>query len=627
MRNKKTKKMLFSEFSSVTTKQWEEKIYEDLKGNDYEKKLVWPTMEGFNAYPYYRQEHLNDKQYLNTLPGEFPYTRGNNPQSNDWEIRQDIKLSNIEEANHKSLFVLERGITALGFILPTSENKSILSTQKDFSRLLKNIYFDCIGLYFVSGYRSPEILTLLQKEVEIKKIDKNHIYGAVDFDPLGYLTITGNYGIDEKSDFQLLGDMIERAEKNLPNYSVLGINGYFLHNAGASAVQELGYSLAMAAEYLTKLTDSGIPVDSVSHHLQFNFGVGSNYFMEIAKIRAARTLWANMVDAYNPTEEKSKQAYIHSVTSDWNQTVYDPYMNVLRATTESMAAVIGGTDSLTVRPFTFAYKPTNNFSGRVARNIQIILKEEVYLNKNIDPAAGSYYIEILTDSIIDEAWRIFLQVEIEGGYTKALKKGLVQTDIEKTARSRNQMIATRREVLLGTNQYPNAIEVMKDEVVNDIAFPKPASINCTIKPLKIYRGAMEFEKLRLAIEQHSYRPKVFLLTYGNLTMRKARAAFSSNFFACAGYEIIDNPGFESAEEGVKVALERKADIIVACSSDEEYVKLVPQVKDLAKDKALVVVAGSPACMEELKAKGIQHFVHMKSNVLESLQEFQKELGI
>jgi methylmalonyl-CoA mutase len=627
MNDQKNKRKLFSEFSPVTTKQWEEKIQEDLKGSDYDKKLVWHTNEGFNVQPYYREEHLKVKHYLDVLPGEYPYTRGNKTLSNDWEIRQDIKLDNIVEANKRSLFLLERGITSLGYICPNVNGKSPLIKQEDFSQLLKDIYFDNIGLYFFCGHQAPGILSMLQKEVKLRKIDKNSINGAVDFDPLGFLTITGNYKVDEKTDFQTLQEIIKSAEKNLPNYRVLAINGHFLHNGGASAVQELGYSLAMATEYLTKLTDSGVPIDIISRHLQFNFGVGSNYFMEIAKIRAARTLWAKVIEAYHPNEEKSKQAYIHSVTSDWNQTVYDPYMNVLRATTESMAAVIGGTNSLSVRPFTSSYQDTSSFSGRVARNIQIILKEEAYLGKIVDPASGSYYIENLTDSIINEAWKIFLTVEKEGGYTEALKKGIVQVDIGKTSNNRDFQITTRREILVGTNQYPNTGETIMDEVIDEIAFPQLLSNIGDVKPIKIYRGATAFEKLRLATEKHSYRPKVFLLPIGNLTMRKARAAFSLNFFGCAGYEIIDGPGYSKADEGVKEALDCKADIIVVCSSDDEYTELVPQVNKLVGSKALIVVAGAPKCMEELKSKGIKYFIHLKSNMLETIEKFHQQLGI
>ena len=625
--NSQRKKLLFDEFPSVSTKQWEDKIREDLKGDDYEKKLVWQTPEGFKINPYYRKEHLENKEYLNTLPGEFPFLRGNKTKSNSWDIRQDIYLDDIATANRKALFILDHGINSLGFNCSPEKEKFLLKKQKDFSHLLNDITLEGIGLNFICGFNAPQIVNMLQKETQIRKIGRENITGSTDFDPLGYLTITGRFNLNEKTDLESLVKLLKFASDKLPNYRVLGINGYFFTSSGASIIQELGYSLAMANDYLSYLTDIGLDVNTICRHLQFNMGVGSNYFMEIAKIRAARFLWAKIVEAYNPQNNESTRTYIHSVTSEWNQTFYDPYMNILRATTESMSAIIGGTDSLVVRPFTFPYKPTTKFSGRLARNIQIILNEEAYMSKVIDPAAGSYYIENLTDSIIDETWKIFLKVESEGGYLQALKKGLIQADIEVTAQNRENLIATRREILVGTNQYPDFQESVKSEIDEDIAFPSLSSQKKDVQPLKKFRGAMSFEKLRLSTEKHTHRPLVFMLTMGDLSMRRARATFAYNFFTCAGYEVIDNPGFLSVEEGVKAALNSKADIITLCSSDDEYPVLAPAVFNHLKDKAILVVAGAPACMDELRTKSIENFIHFRSNVLETLKLYNKKLGI
>lgn len=618
---------LFEEFPQISTEQWEEKIKIDLKGADYDKKLVWKTLEGFKVRPYYRSEDLADKSNLECLPGEYPYTRGNRVESNEWEIRQDIKLNNVEIANQKSLFVLERGISSLGFITPPIKNTSLLRDQEDMSRLLKDIHVDCIRLFFVCGFNAPQILKLLKNVLTDKNIDVSKVQGAVDYDPLGYLTTLGNFSKSEESDFNELSDLISFAEENLPGLKVLGINGLFFNNAGASVVQEMTYSLSMAAEYLSRLTDAGFSVDTISKHMQFNLGVGSNYFMEIAKIRAFRYLWAKLVEAYKPEKEESKKADIHSNTSEWNQTIYDPYVNVLRATTESMAAVIGGTDSLTVRPFTYSYKQTSKFSGRISRNIQIILKEEAYLGNIADPSAGSYYIENLTASLIDETWNLFLKTEEEGGYLAALKKGSIHAAIEATANNRKKLIATRREVFLGTNQYANTQESVIDEIDEGLAFPEAFEGETEVTPIKKFRGAMDFEKLRMAIELHGSKPKVFLMTIGNLTMRKARAAFSTNFFGCAGYELVDNNGFDTPEEGVNAALEAKADIVVVCSSDDEYAELVPAIQTALGDKAILAVAGAPDCMEDLKAKGVDNFIHMRSNLLETLTDYHNKLGI
>lgn len=624
MANQKNK--LLNEFPPISTEQWEALIQKDLKGADYEKKLVWNTLEGFKVRPYYRQENLEDKEYLNNLPAEFPFNRGNKTNDNNWEIRQNIEVTDLGEANKLALFILERGVTAIGFKTGGKKGKSVINSVADLEKLLTDIHIDCIGLYFGSGHNGPKLIQYISELVAKQGLDKTKITGAFCYDPLGYLTVKGAWGTDEKTDFAELKSTIEFASSNLPSYRVLSINGHHFNNAGASVVQEIALSLSMAAEYLTKLTDMGMDASIVSKHMQASLGIGSNYFMEIAKIRAARYLFARLFESFT-NKKTDGSIHVNSITSDWNQTIYDPYVNVLRLTTEAMAAVLGGTDTLVVKPFDASYKSKDTISERISRNIQIILKEEAYLDKIVDPSAGSYYIESLTDSIIEEAWKLFLTIDSKGGYLNALKEGYIQSMIEETAKKRDNNIASRRDILLGTNQYSNINEQILKQIDITSIFQEAAPEGSVVKTIRKYRGSVAFEKLRLATEKHSKRPKVFMLTYGNLPMRKARASFSCNFFACAGYEVIDNNGFETAEEGVKAALAVKADIVVVCSSDDEYTEFVPLVNNLLKDKSILVVAGAPACMEDLKAKGISNFIHVKSNVLETLKGFHSLMGI
>ena len=618
---------LFEDFPPVSTREWEEKILEDLKGDDYDRKLVWKTPEGARIRPYYRSEDISDDSFPESLPGDFPFIRGNRKNSNEWEIRQDILLDNIETANRSSLFILDRGITSLGFITPPHKGTSLIKTQHDLHRLLKDIYYDCIQLNFVCGFNAPHILHLLKKEAEANRIDPTHIYGAADFDPLGYLSLHGNFETNEEEDLRELQELILFVEKNLPQYRVLGINGYFFSNAGATSVQELGYSLAMTADYLNRLTDSGIPANTVSRHMQLNLGVESSYFMEIAKFRAARYLWARVLEAYDPKDKSALSVNIHAITSEWNHTIYDHYINVLRSTTESMAAVIGGADSLTVRPFTQSFSHPTRFSERIARNIQIILKEEAYLSKIADASAGSYYIENLTRYIVQESWKLFLKVEAEGSYLNALRKGIIQKDIHATSKGRKTKIATKQEVLLGTNQYANASESVSDIIDENYMFPQIPSGKTLVTPIQKTRGSMEFEILRLATEKHGRRPRVFLVPYGDPAMQKARSGFSLNFFSCAGYEIVDNTGFPSAMEGAKAALAKKADVVVLCSNDEEYALSAPEVLRILGNKALLVIAGAPRCMDDLKKEGIEYFINLRSDIIDILTSFHKKLGI
>jgi methylmalonyl-CoA mutase len=621
MANSKNKELL-TEFPPISTEKWEEIILKDLKGADYEKKLVWKTLEGFKLRPYYRSEDLQGKEYLDTLPGEFPYTRGSQTDNN-WEIRQDIEISDLKTANESALFILERGVTSLGFGTGCKKGISKIKSSSELDELLKGIFINCIGLYFKSGHNTPEIIKYLSDVVSKRKLNKEEISGSACYDPLGYLTIKGAWGESENADFASLKNTIEFAEAHLPNYRVLAINGQHFANSGGSAVQELGYSLAITADYLTQLTQAGLSSEAIAKHMQLNLGVGTNYFMEIAKVRAARYLFAKLFEAYGVKQT----VFINSFTSNFQNTVYDPYVNVLRATTESMAAVIGGTNALVVKPFDQSFRKSEEFSERIARNVQIILKEESYFDKISDPSAGSYYIENLTDSIIEEAWTLFLSINKKGGYLNALKDGIIQSDIEATAVMRSNNIASRREILLGTNQFPNFNEEVKGNIDTELAFAENKAEGNIVKTITKFRASIEFEQLRLATEKSGKHPKVFMLTYGNLAFRKARASFACNFFACAGYQVVDNLGFDSAESGVKAALEANASIIVVCSHDDEYAELIPKVKELVGDKALIVVAGAPACMDELKAKGINDFIHVKSNVLETLKGFNAKLGI
>ncbi len=628
---------LFEEFPPVSTKEWEEKILADLKGADYEKKLVWRTIEGFSVQPYYRAEHLENLKYLKYFPGEFPYVRGNKVKSNTWYVRQDIDANDIAEANKKALDILMKGVDSIGFDLTCKEKFS----NSEFEILLNDIHLESIELNILGATAAHPFIDFLNAKIQSENINKNEVKGSVGFDPMAHLSLNGNFCKAQDEVFETAKELIEKA-KDLPDFRVIGVNGEMFNNAGATIVQELAFALAMGNQYLNLLTEKGLDIDTVAQNIKFNFGVSSNYFMEIAKFRAARMLWAKIVEAYKPGNLEVAKMNIHAVTSKFNQTIYDPYVNMLRGTTESMSATIAGVDSLTVIPFNKAFEEATVFSDRIARNTQIILKEESYLDKIIDPAGGSYYIENLTNSIAEYAWKLFREIEEKGGYVEAFKGGFIQEQVNESANKRNLNLATRRDILLGTNQYPNALEKADAKITADVVTSKSSKKDDAIaEPIKPYRGAEQMELLRLKTEKaKSARlsaeqaglaggetPKVFLLTIGDLTMRKARAGFASGFFACAGFEVIDNPGFDSVDEGVNAAMEQKANIVVICSSDDEYTEVAPAVLEKLGDKVITVIAGYPKSIDDLKSKGIKHFIHMKSNLIETLEGFQKELGI
>jgi methylmalonyl-CoA mutase len=468
---------------------------------------------------------------------------------------------------------------------------------------------------------------MLRVECERRNTDPAVVKGSLDHDPIGYFSVNGNFfGRSEQLSFKEAKNNIEFARRYIPHFRVVTVNGQYFSNSGSSILQELAFSLAAGNDYLSILTGLDLSVDDVASSIRFNFAIGADYFMEIARLRAARLLWAKIVEAYGTQNAESMKMSLHTFTSRWYKTIYDPHVNMLRATTEAMASVIGGSDSLTVEPFDNVHKDPNEFSVRYSRNIQNICREEAYLGKVIDPAAGSYYVESLTHSFVNEAWKYFIEIQESGGYTEAFKAGLIQREISTLAGQRDMNIAMRKEILLGTNQYPIIMEKAGNINVREQHKEKGSEI--IAEPLKPYRGAKAFEELRRRTELSGRIPNVFLFPFGNLAMQKARANFASNFFGCAGFRIIDNTGFRSLDSGIATAGKSKADIVVLCSSDDEYAAAVPVIWEKLKDKTIVVVAGYPQnLIEEFSRLGLKYFIHIRSNVLETLKDFQEELGI
>ncbi len=613
---------LFTEFAAPTTQEWLDKIEVDLKGADFQKRLVWRTNEGFNVQPFYRREDLKDLKTPDALPGEFPFVRGNKKDSNEWYVRQNIVVEDAKEANKKALDILNKGVDSLGFKLPGK-----MVSKETVETLLEGIYCDIVEVNFNTCKRhSLELAQILVEYFEQKGYDKEKVVGSIDWDPMEKIVMKGK----DTTPILALAPQLVETMKDYPNFRVIAVNSDSLNNAGAYIVQELGYALAWGNEYLQQLVDAGVDVDLAAKNIKFNMGVSENYFMELAKFRAARLLWAQSVKQYEPKCDCACKMIINATTSSYNQTLFDSYVNLLRSQTEAMSAALGGIHSMVVTPFDVPYEQATDFSERIARNQQLLLKEESHFGQIVDPGAGSYYIEHLTDALAQEAWKIFLKVEDEGGFLAAIKAGTVQDDINATNVKRHGDAAKRKEFLLGTNQFPNFTEKSEGK--------RPAACTCCcskaeneheevpFKAIASTRLAADFENLRIHTEEKRV-PTAFMLTIGNLAMRQARAQFSCNFLACAGYKVIDNLGFKTVEEGVDAALEAKADIVVICSSDDEYAEYAIPAFQYLNGRAMFVVAGAPACMEDLKAAGIENYIHVKCNVLETLKEYNQKLGI
>ena len=615
MANTKSEK-LFTEFPPVPTEKWEEVITADLKGADYERKLVWKTGEGFNVRPYYRAENLEGIKFLGSQAGEFPYVRGTHAH-NRWRVHQTVSVVCPKEANAEALKILNAGVDSLGFCIASAD-----FSAADLDMLLKDICIPAVEITFC-GEKMANVAELVLAKVEKEGIAKEDVRIAFCIDPLVK-------GLSSKGDFcspngeKCIARIVEliHKTKEYKHVRIVTVAGQTFGNSGSTIVEELAFTLSAGHDYLVRLTDAGLDVDAAARKLRFSFSVSSNYFMEIAKFRAARMLWANIVKGYGPAKNCACKMQIHAETSRWNQTVYDPYVNMLRGTTEAMSATIAGVHSLEVMPFDASFENPTEFSKRIARNVELLLKNESHFDQVVDPAGGSYYVENLTQSIAAEAWKLFLELEEKGGYVAAFESGYVVERVDASAAAKDKSVAQRRITLLGANQYPNFTEVASDAVTEAaVTRRKKAGV------LNPYRGAMAFEAMRLHVDRSGKTPKAFMLTAGHLAMARARAQFSCNFFACAGIRVQDNTFFKSIEEGVKAALESKAEIVVVCASDDDYAEAAPKVKELLAGKAILVVAGAPACAPELEAQGITNFISVKSNVLETLKFYLKEMGI
>jgi methylmalonyl-CoA mutase len=459
---------LAQDFPPVPAADWDVAVRADLKGADYDKKLVWRTDEGLAVRPYYRREDLAGlESQTQTVPGEFPFVRGTGKA---WQAVKDAKFAE----------------TAI------------------------------------------------------------------------------------------------RADE--------------WHDQGAHAVQELAWALAAGVERLSE-RPAGQSVDDAARGIEFVFAVGSAYFVEIAKLRAARLLWARAVEAFQPGNPAAGLMRLSVRTSRLNKSVFDPYTNLLRATTEALSAVLGGCDRLEVEAFAFGV--------HLAENVQHILREEAHLGEVADPAGGSYYIETLTDAIAQAAWKLFQQIEAEGGYRAGVASGALTKALAETRAAREKAVSSRRRTLVGINNYPDLKEKTSD-------FKPPAS--------DAPRLAVPFEKIRQRTARHAQAtgryPKVLLLTRGDVKMRGARANFILNFFGCAGFDMEESAEYAGTD----------ADLIVLCSSDTEYLALAKEV--CAAVKVPVIVAGNPKEeIESLKQAGVAGFVHVQSDAVQTLTDWQNRLGM
>ena len=575
---------LLQEFPPVSTQSWKDAIASDLKGADYARKLIWQTEEGLAVKPYYRAEDLAGLEFLKAPPGDSPHLRA--AQCNgDWRIREEIDAADPEQANRAALSAVAAGAEEIAF------SNILVRNASDLGMLLVNL--QDIPIHFQNA--GEPLLRLLIARLKGKQA-----------------SVPVSTGWNPLADLEFAAEVVLAAPPTLVPFT---IDGSELEESGATAVEEVSFALAAAVDFLAEMQSRNVEIDHAAASIAFSFAIGANYFFQMAKFRAFRMLWARAVESFAGNAE-STRARIHARTSRWNKTIYDPYVNILRATTEAMSAVLGSADSITVAPFDECYKTPDEASRRLARNTQIILKREALLSLVADPAAGSYSLEVITDFIAREGWKSMQRIEAAGGYRKAAAAGLIGQALGPSLAARENEVVSRRRVFTGTNQYADPQERALDRI-------EP------LRPSQVWRGAQSFERIRLRTERHAANtgklPRALLAEFGDVKMRSARSNFAANFFACAGFDIVTQR-FASAD-GIAAI---DTDLIVLCSSDSEY--LVLATKLAAKLRTLgrmtpIIVAGNPESAQQLRTAGVADFIHARSNPIEVLTNWQQQLGI
>lgn len=469
---------LAKDFPVPSFEDWKALAIGDLKGADYDRKLRWQTLEGITVEPIYTAGDLEGLPHVGGLPGFAPFERGTAPLhgvSPRWQIRQDCLLPAPEDVNSALRDGIARGCDAVSMRLDNAARQGLdgddpeavslagsggctISSINGLRIALADIDLAKYPVTIRTGGAALPVLGMLIALAEERGIDRRVLVGSVECDPHRKLLRRGTMQGPVDVHFREMADMASFCQAQCPGIRPVIVNSHSWHNSGASAVQELGYTLASGVEYARELTSRGLTPDGAFFSMLFSFSISTNLYMEVAKLRAARILWAKVAKAFGVENEHAGKMFLHARTSTFTKCVDDPYNNMVRTSLESFAAAVGGVDSMYVAPFDEVLGRPDAFSMRIARNQQILLQEEVALARVVDPLGGSYVIESLTDSIAREAWKVLQEVEAEGGLIAALRKGSPQKAVGVTAAKRREMIESRRQPIIGSSNYANPME-------------------------------------------------------------------------------------------------------------------------------------------------------------------------
>lgn len=602
----------WADFPAPSREEWIKRIRKDLKGADIDR-LVWHTFDEIDIQPFYTADDVSQRLPLSS-----------DRQGNAWLIRQDINVGEVTNAKHMIREALAGGANSLGLHFSIQVDAALLQS------LLEDVALDTVALHLKGEIPPSDLLDMYLRYAKEQDVSPTKLRGSLICNPINALVELGKDELAPQMD-EVAGIFNDLQES--PNLHLLSVDARPFHNAGATPAQELGSSLAAASEYLVQLREREVSVADLASRLRFEVPVGTSFFPEIAKLRALRLLFPQLVRAFDD-QVAPPIAHIRAETSRWSLTLFDPHTNLLRATTEAAAAIVGGCDELSVLPYDAAMDAPSDHARRLALNIQHILKYESHLDVVADPAAGSYYLESLTRELAEAAWSFFQQIEARGGLVAAMKERFIQDALTASRMKRLARVDKGSTALVGTNTFPQAGEkrLPETEEASSDAVPGESS---SIKPLPSVRATTHFEALRLRTERNTrttgQTPSVLPLMLGDPVMANARASFSRNFFGVAGFDILPAQYFETPEDATEAACKAQPDIVVLCSTDASYIDIsAPFCQYLSRSdySPLVVVAGYPKDdLDALKNTGVDAFIHRNTALLDALATFQNQVGL
>jgi methylmalonyl-CoA mutase len=612
---------------------WRKTVEAELKGVPFDKKLVTRTPEGVAINPLYTRIDLAGISSVETVPGRPPFVRGVKSfgyKSSTWEVAQEIAAETPAAFNRSLLSDLMTGQNSV--VMPSC---AYGYTEEELATALQGVELTALPVHFEAGVRADGGATLFLKLARSRGLDTRQLTGSVTLDPLAFWIRRGGLHMNVSTAFDELAVWVKQASKDAPHVRTVGVDTTPWSDAGGTAVHELAFALAAAAEVLGALAERGIEPATTATKIQCRFAIGPQFFMEIAKFRALRGLWSRLLKAYGVEPVDAMMPAVHACTGRWNKTLHDAHVNMLRVTTEALSAVLGGVESLHIAPYNEVAGETDEISRRIARNVHVLLAEEFNFTEVADAAGGSWYVEKLTDELARKAWALFQEIEASGGLCAALRTGKLQALVVKASDEKNDALDRRRSGLIGTNLFPNLAEKVPAVKV-PISTGEDLSGEDKITPVLAVRAAQKFERLRAAASAYEARtgkpPQIFVARMGPVKQHKPRADFTLGFFSVGGFKAVGKAIYTDATDAAKAAAESGAPIAVLCSTDDTYPELVPVFAKTLKELAptvTFVLAGLPAEKEAVaafQAAGVDEFIHVRTNVREILETFLNKIG-